>query len=601
MVYAVIMGTPITNFCDSNQIKMKSGSVVCRLPGSEQWGIFTDPVKVLCCTKLEDVKLVLFELEEALSQNHYAAGFLSYEAGAAFDKAFPPCPLNDFPLVWFGIYDKAPTVFSPGAEEIFANSKDLKPELSKTEYHNAINEVLDDIQSGNLYQTNFTFRLRGDKTDDPWSLFKALFIRHPMPYAAFVNTGDLQIVSLSPEIFLERNGTELFNSPMKGTIKRSKDPIKDKKNAGFLKTDPKNTAENLMIVDMVRNDLGRICCADSIFVDPLFHVDSYATLHQMISTVHGKIPQKTTFSEIVQATFPAASITGAPKIAAMHKIRELEKSPRKIYTGSIACIYPNQNFCMNVAIRTLICSKDSTELGIGGGIVYDSGKAAELDEALLKSKFIHAAEPDFEILETMLFGSNISDLDKHLNRMAKSAKYFKFKFNKNSAKKFIKEELLKIPPPARIRFLLNFKGEFKLQSFPLTKTGWKTDSAKIKLSKEHTSSNDIFLRHKTTRRKFYDEHFRKAVEEAYSEVIFTNERNEICEGAISNIFIQEKSGSWYTPPLSCGLLPGIWRDTTIKKLNAKEKVLYASDLKEAKEIIIGNSVRGEIQINTSKY
>ena len=374
---------------------MKRGSVVCRLPDSKQWGVFTDPVKLLCCKKIKDVKHALAELEEALTQGYYAAGFISYEAGAAFDKAFPARPLDDFPLVWFGIYDKAPTVFNPGTDEIFAVSEDFKPELSEQEYHDAIAQVLDDIKQGNLYQTNFTFRLFAQKTNDPWRLFKALFIRHPMPYAAFINTGDSQIVSLSPEMFLERKGTSLFNSPMKGTIKRSSDPVKDNNNAVFLKTDPKNTAENLMIVDMVRNDLGRICSTGSIHVDPLFHVDSYATLHQMISTVHGEIDPKTTFSEILEAVFPAASITGAPKIASMHKIQELEKSPRKIYTGSIACIYPNQDFCMNVAIRTLICSEYSTELGIGSGIVYDSSKSAELDEALLKSKFIHAAETGF--------------------------------------------------------------------------------------------------------------------------------------------------------------------------------------------------------------
>ncbi len=592
---------------------MKKGSVVCRLPDSKQWGVFTDPVKLLCCTKIEDVKSTLNELEKVLSQGYYAAGFISYEAGAAFDTAFPPCPLDDFPLVWFGIYDKAPEIFNPENEEIFAVCDDLEPELSETEYHAAIGEILDDIKAGNLYQTNFTFRLFAPKTNDPWRLFKALFVRHPMPYAAFINTGDSQIVSLSPEMFLERKGTRLFNSPMKGTIKRSSNPVKDSNNAGFLKTDPKNTAENLMIVDMARNDLGRICSVDSIYVDPLFHVDSYTTLHQMISTVHGEIDSKTSFSEIIQAVFPAASITGAPKIAAMRKIQKLEKSPRKIYTGSIACIYPNQDFCMNVAIRTLICSENSTELGVGGGIVYDSGKTAELDEALLKSKFIHAAEPDFEILETMLFENGISDLDTHLNRMAKSAKYFNFKFNKESAKKFVAEKLnnvaTAVPSRAssapleteaatskfRIRLLLNFKGKLELQSFPLKTSGWGKDSAKVKLSKEHTFSTDIFLLHKTTRRKFYNDHFHKALNEGCDEVIFTNERGEICEGAVSNIFIQAQDNSWYTPPLSSGLLPGIWRAATIKKLNAREKVLYTADLKQAKQIIIGNSVRGATQ------
>ena len=576
---------------------MKKGSVVCRLPDSKQWGIFSDPVKLLCCTKIRNVKNTLNKLEKALSQGFYAAGFISYEAGAAFDGAFPAQPLDDFPLLWFGIYDKAPEIFNPAQEEIFAVCEDLQPEMSEAEYHAAVGEILNDIKAGNIYQANFTFRLFAPRINDPWRLFKALFVRHPMPYAAFINTGDSQIVSLSPEIFLERKGSKLFNSPMKGTIKRSRDPEKDNNNAGFLKTDPKNTAENLMIVDMVRNDLGRICKPGSIYVDPLFHVDSYATLHQMISTVHGEINIKTGFSEIVQAVFPAASITGAPKIAAMHKIQKLEKSPRKIYTGSIACIYPNQDFCMNVAIRTLICSAKSTELGVGGGIVYDSGKNAELEEALLKSKFIHAAEPDFQILETMLFENGISDLDAHLNRMAESAKFFKFKFDKETAERFVTNRVADTPGKSRIRLLLNFKGELELQAFPISTNGWGTSSAKVKLSEEHTSSKDIFLRHKTTRRDFYNKHFHKAVDKGYNEVIFTNERGEICEGAISNIFIQDQDGSWYTPPLSSGLLPGIWRAAAIKKLHAGEKVLHLEDLNNVKQIIIGNSVRGEISVS----
>ncbi len=581
---------------------MKKGSVVCRLPDSKQWGIFTAPVKLLSCTKLKNVKNTLNELEKALEQGFYAAGFISYEAGAAFDAAFPARPLNDFPLVWFGIYDKAPEIFEPENEEIFAACVDLQPELSEDEYHTAIDEILNDIKAGNIYQTNFTFRLCGEQINDPWSLFKALFVRHPMPYAAFINTGDSQIVSLSPEMFLERRGTSLFNSPMKGTIKRSCDPFKDSNNAGFLKTDPKNTAENLMIVDMVRNDLGRICTPGSIYVDPLFHVDSYATLHQMISTVHGEINQDTGFSRIVEAVFPAASITGAPKIAAMHRIHKLEKSPRKIYTGSIACIYPNQDFCMNVAIRTLVCSKNFTELGIGGGIVYDSGKNAELEEALLKSKFIHAAEPDFQILETMLFENGIDDFDEHLNRMAKSAEFFNFRFNKKTAEKFVIKRIASLktsaPVKSRLRLLLNFKGELELQIFPLQTNGWGKDSAKIKLSKKHCSSKDLFLQHKTTRREFYNEHFHEAVDEGYDEIIFTNERGELTEGAISNIFVQTQDGSWYTPPLSSGLLPGIWRSGAITKLNAREKLLYIADLKNAKRIIIGNSVRKEITVST---
>jgi para-aminobenzoate synthetase/4-amino-4-deoxychorismate lyase len=576
---------------------MKSGSVVCRLPGSEQWGVFTEPVKVIRCTAAAEVNPALAELEKELDRGNYAAGFISYEAGAAFDKAFPQNSTADFPLLWFGIYSSPPAVFKAPETEIFAVPPQLQPEISKNEYHQAVDEILDDVRAGNLYQVNFTFRLRGGKTIDPWRLFQALFVRHPVPQAAFIDTGDFQIVSLSPEVFLERKGNKLFNSPMKGTIKRSRNPLKDKENAGFLKTDPKNTAENLMIVDMVRNDLGKICLPDSIFVDPLFHVDSYPTLHQMISTVHGEVAPETTFSAIVRAAFPAASITGAPKVAAMRKIQELEKSPRKIYTGSIACICPNKDFSMNVAIRTLICDKDSTELGVGGGIVYDSAGNAELDEALLKSRFVHAAEPDFQILETMLLeNGQIADLNEHLGRMRKSAEFFNFRFDKEAAGKQIAGLATGAPGRSRIRLLLDFRGKFELQAFPLAKTGWSREPAKVKISEEHVSSDDIFLRHKTTRRAFYDEHFKKAVSDGYDEVIFANERGEICEGAISNIFIQTENGSWYTPPLECGLLPGIWREKTINKLDAEEKVLHIDDLKQAKKIIIGNSVRSGVEI-----
>ncbi|MDD5598997.1 MAG: chorismate-binding protein [Victivallaceae bacterium] len=584
---------------------MKSGSVICRLPGSEQWGVFTEPAKVICRASDAEINPALAELEKELKKGNYAAGFISYETGAAFDKAFPKNSGSGFPLLWFGIYSSPPAVFKPPEEEIFAAPPELQAETSETEYHQAVDEILADIKAGNLYQVNFTFRLRGGKTADPWHLFQTLFVRHPAPYAAFINTGDFQIVSLSPEMFLERKGDRLFNSPMKGTIKRDCDPAADKRNAGFLKTDPKNTAENLMIVDMVRNDLGRVCLPDSIFVDPLFHVDSYPTLHQMISTVHGEVAPGTAFSDIVRATFPAASITGAPKVAAMHKIQKLEKSPRKIYTGSIGCIYPNRDFCMNVAIRTLICHENSTELGVGGGIVYDSAGNAELDEALLKSRFVHAAEPDFRILETMLFeDGRISDLDAHLKRMQKSAEFFNFRFDKKAAGKFVFKQIAGLatgaPGRSRIRLLLDFTGKLELQAFPLEKTGWNREPAKVKISEERVSSADIFLRHKTTRRDFYDEHFKKAVAEGYDEVIFTNERGEICEGAISNIFVQAENGAWYTPPLTCGLLPGIWRAKMLEELNAEEKVLYLDDLKQAKKIIIGNSVRKIVSCEIKK-
>ncbi|MDD5727245.1 MAG: aminodeoxychorismate synthase component I [Victivallales bacterium] len=572
----------------------KPGRVVCRLPGGNQWGIFTEPVKVLCGTAINQVNAVLTAVETATEEGLYAAGFIAYEAGAAFDPAFPRRSLPDFPLIWFGLYDRTPAIFEP-AGELFARTAELFPELTESEYYTALDVVLADIEAGNLYQTNFTFRLRGARTDAPWRLFNALAVRHPMPYAAFVDTGDRQLVSLSPELFLARVGNDLFSSPMKGTIKTGGDPAADHGNIEFLKTDPKNTAENLMIVDMTRNDLGRICRPGSIFVEPLFHVDSYPTLHQMISTVHGEVSPDTTFGQIVRAAFPPASITGAPKIAAMRKIQALEKSPRGIYTGSIGCVLPNRNCCLNVAIRTLVCSGETTELGVGGGIVYDSDKAAEWEEADLKSRFIHAAEPDFKILETMLFepASGISDLDAHLVRMNHSAVYFDFRCNVAGLRELIVRQSAAITTTSRLRLLLDFSGQAELQVSPLEKTGWNHDPAIICLAAAPTSAADLLLRHKTTRRDFYDKHFRLAVTAGYDEVIFTNDRGEITEGAISNLFLRDPDGSWYTPPISSGLLPGIWRAAAIRELKAREKILYPDDLYRASQILIGNSVRGK--------
>ncbi|MDD5727663.1 MAG: chorismate-binding protein, partial [Victivallales bacterium] len=352
--------------------------------------------------------------------------------------------------------------------------------------------------------------------------------------------------------------------------------------------------ENLMIVDMARNYLGKVCRPGSVRTAPLFHLETYPTLHQLTSTVRGELRSGTTFSDVIRACFPAASITGAPKVAAMRKIHELEISPRKIYTGSIGCICPDGNFCFNVAIRTLLCSETVTELGVGGGIVNDSDSDAELAEAMLKSRFVHVAEPDFELLETMLLADEkkISGLELHLRRMESSARFFNFVFDREKAMRLISSRLPELSGFSRLRLSVDFRGNFRLEAYPLKNIGWGKGTAKISLSSGTICSTDIFLRHKTTRRSFYDEQLRKAKTDGFDELIFTNERGELCEGAISNIFVQAESGKWFTPPLTCGLLPGIWRAGTIEKYAAHEKVLYPEDLKTARKILIGNSVRG---------
>ncbi|WET07726.1 aminodeoxychorismate synthase component I [Lentisphaerota bacterium ZTH] len=580
------------------EIMREPGSVVCRQPGDNAgWGVYCSPEEVLCASNLSEVTSTVRAVDAALAQGKHVAGFISYEAGAAFDKAFPVRDTGGFPLVWFGVYNHPPQEFClDDSEPAFAPGCALEPEVSVDDYNAAICDVLQNICAGNIYQTNYTFRMRGEAVSDPGRLFRVLFKKHPVPYAAYVNTGNFQLVSVSPEIFLEKRGGKIFSSPMKGTMKRDPDPVVDRQNAEFLRHDEKNLAENMMIVDMVRNDLGRIARPGSVWVDPLFHVDTYGTVHQMISTVHAELPGELPFSRIIAETFPAASITGAPKVSAMRYIHWLENSPRKVYTGSVGCVNPAGDMCFNVAIRTLICSETATELGIGGGIVYDSGEASEWEEALLKGKFVRLAEPDFDLLETMLWqrGQGIADLDEHLARMEKSAELFGFTWNREVVTGVITDTGTEYEPLdiARLRLLLSPNGSARLQVFPLTRSGWGKDLIRICISPEKINSSDIFLRNKTTRRKLYDSEFKRAVSAGFDEVLFMNQHGEITEGAISNIFVRVED-KWYTPPVKCGLLPGIWRKQMLKKLDASERIITLSDLQNADEIILGNSVRGK--------
>jgi para-aminobenzoate synthetase/4-amino-4-deoxychorismate lyase len=356
---------------------------------------------------------------------------------------------------------------------------------------------------------------------------------------------------------------------------------------------------------MVRNDFGYICAPGTINVDPLFHVDTYQTVHQMISGVKGKLTESCSLSTVLKALFPAASITGAPKVRATGIINELEYSPRKVYTGAIGCVLPNNNACFNVPIRTLICEATHTELGIGSGIVADSNPESEWEECLTKKKFSNSSYPDFDILETILWTrkEGFKYLADHLERAEQSQRYFGRKWQAEKVNKALKNTLFEPEMQyARARLLVSRDGNAQTEVYPMTQTGWDTSTPlKVYISNRPTNSNDIFLYHKTTNRAFYNKHFRNALNAGYADCIFVNEKGEVTEGAISNIFIK-LNNKWLTPPLSSGLLAGIWRKHQLKNLKATEQVIYLDDLKSATEILIGNSVRGSgnvTQVTTS--
>ncbi|MBN2641516.1 MAG: aminodeoxychorismate synthase component I [Victivallales bacterium] len=573
-----------------------AGTVICRLPDSpsSELYVFTEPDDIIRVEQIQDIFPALEKIEQETLNGKFAAGFISYEAAPAFDPTYQVHSNKDFPLLYFGLYSHKPQILQ--SIELNGSSPPLPPPVPKANsknYTETIAAIHEHIRNGDIYQVNYTIRTYCENTGaDPLTLFMKLCQSHPVPYPAFVNTGDTQIVSISPELFLLRKGNMLASSPMKGTVRREALYEDDLKAAEFLKHDPKNTAENLMITDMVRNDFGKVCIPGSIHVDPLFQVDTYRTVHQMISTVHGQVPAGTGISEILRATFPAASITGAPKIRAMEIIHNLEDKPRKIYTGSIGCVTPGGDLCFNVAIRTLIFSTGAIELSVGGGIVHDSNAKSEWDECLLKSRFCNYRHEDFDILETMLYREphGLVMLTEHLSRARNSQLYFGRIWNEEAVEQTLRE-LKQQSPCARVRMTINASGVPSITCTPLNKTGWNSSPAKICLSSERTRSDDIFLYHKTTRRKLYDDCFNDAVHHGFDEIIFLNERGELTEGAISNIFIKQ-NGRWFTPALKCGVLPGTMRKKIMTDIAAEEKILYLKDLNDAEELYICNSVRG---------
>lgn len=578
------------------RILQKLGTAICRLPGpGQKWALFNSPSDIKEVFRPEEILPAFDWVESRIRSGKYVAGFLSYEAASAFDQAYPIKEAGGFPLLWLASYSGEPQDFNPQSECYVSEFSAPVPEIRREEYIESVNKIHEYILDGDTYQVNFTFRSTGKAVKNPENLFLYLFKQHPVPYAAFINTGDFKIVSLSPELFLERDEQRVLRSlPMKGTAARGFTGEDDRFIAESLSRDTKNCAENVMIVDMVRNDFGRVCEPGSISVDPLFHVDTYHTIHQMVSGVCGRLRPNLRIADILSATFPAASITGAPKIRAMQIIAELEKSPRKIYTGTIGCFLPDSSFCLNVAIRTIICSRDKTELGIGSGIVADSVAVKEWEECLLKSGFASFSMPDFEILETILWERDrgFIFMDEHLQRAKSSQIYFGRIWNQKSVDSSIRN--LSFPKSvnfARVRLRILRNGDAVAEFTVPDKKNWRKRDLRLLVSEEKTDSKDVFLYHKTTNRGFYDSKFMEAVSSGFDEIIFCNEKGQITEGAISNIFIKINN-KWLTPPVKSGLLPGIWRSKKICELGAEEKILFREDILKAEDIIIGNSARG---------
>jgi para-aminobenzoate synthetase / 4-amino-4-deoxychorismate lyase len=672
--------------------------------------LFVDPIHILQIHHVSEFLPLLEIMQKYVEEGYYLAGYFAYECGYFLEKL----GLLDYtaegrPLAWFGVYRYRYRIDASllrnhrddwlTTEEIDTNVQDLRFDLDEETYRKKVERVQEHIRAGDVYQINLTGRYHFHFEGTPLTLYARLRQVQPTPYSAYIRTGAQTILSFSPELFFHLDGQRITTQPMKGTAPRGRTLSEDERQAAWLQSDSKNRAENIMIVDLLRNDLGRICSIGSVVVPHLFKVETYDTVLQMTSTITGTLANRPNYVQTFASLFPCGSVTGAPKIKAMEIINQLEDTPRGIYTGSVGYIAPQtihtpSHALFNVAIRTIVLEQGHGIMGIGSGIVHDSSATAEAAECKVKAHFLTTQPRTFDILETILWDGHYHHLEKHLQRMAASARYFGYPWDEEYIRtclagsvqdphptpphprplrdpagpcvgvggadeggrgsltdpdnRIITENLAsylsgiahhdsvpasdhdRVPasdhdtvrvPDARkgregtsptsthlrftptgpvptsqdngykIRLRLNRQGELHCESHPIQKTT-QAEPLLVALSAERIDSRDRMYFHKTTYRPLYERAQRFAQQYGYADIIFLNEKGEVTEGAISNVFI-ERAGQLLTPPVECGLLAGVYRQCILEECsNVQEAVLSLDDLLSAEKVYICNAIRG---------
>lgn len=588
---------------------------------------FTAPLRICIASQAAELPTLFAEIESALAAGHCAAGFFTYECGSFFEPSAQLRPGRPGePIAWFGIYER-PCRFDhrsgefldgvpPGlaglplvdpAEDSAAQPLDAVFGLSEQQYAEKIAAIHEWIRCGDVYQLNFTAPIHLQSVLNPAALYRQLRRRQPVEYGAFLHAQPgRRILSFSPELFfrLDRNGSArtLTTRPMKGTAPRGRTNREDRELAHWLQNDAKNRSENVMIVDLLRNDLGRICQFGSVQARDLFAIERHPTLLQMTSTVSGELRPEIGLQQIFRALFPCGSITGAPKVRAMQLLAELEPEPRGVYTGAIGFFSPEQTV-FNVAIRTLQFDGGRGTMGVGGGIVIDSDPVEEFRECLLKAEFLTRAPgslPDrFALVETLLWEGHYPFLELHLDRLEDSSSYFGFPCDCAETKAALlahAERMGEGQAPAtirrKVRLLLDRDGQLNISSELLPSATASSDPIRICIAPQRTDPQDRMLFHKTTHRPLYAQAYEAATRRGFADALFLNLRGEVTEGAIHNVFV-EKNGRWLTPPVDCGLLAGVYRRHILEtRPEVQEAVLTLDDLRQADTVYLCNAVRG---------
>lgn len=557
--------------------------------------VFSNPVRILQTHNIEEIPAIMEKIDKATEQGYYAAGFVSYEAASAFQPAMKTREIGVLPLIWFGIFEEPqiPKKEMPAPEEYTVGKWHMAG--SPEAYQEGIKKIKNAIEEGDTYQVNYTERLHADFSGSDFAFYRQLARNQQADYGAYLNLGSHSILSASPELFFRVDNGRLTTKPMKGTAPRGKTLEEDKSRIAELLASDKEKAENLMIVDLLRNDMSRLATKGSVKVDKLFEVETYPTVHQMTSTITAELAPDLKIFDWFKALFPCGSITGAPKISTMKTIAELEATSREVYCGAIGFITPEKDAVFNVPIRTVMIDKEkgNARYGVGGGVTWDSTSEGEFRELQTKAEVLTARRPEFELLESLkLENGSYPLMSYHMKRLKDSAAYFKFSLDEEKLTARL-SELAESSPHGifKVRLLLGKSGEFNIEA---QETAEIAEPITCALAASPVDSTNTFLYHKTTHRQVYEKAAEATPPEAFS-VLLWNKTGELTEFAIGNLVV-EKNGEFFTPPVSSGLLPGTLRQKLLDAGKIKEKIILKEELGEYETIWFINSVRGWLRV-----
>jgi para-aminobenzoate synthetase/4-amino-4-deoxychorismate lyase len=553
---------------------------------------FTGFVGEIRANTSREVRAALDGAERAALEGHWVGGFISYDAAHSFDEALVVAPRTAAapPLVWFGVFtscevrDYTPPTARHGAAERWTMG------ASEARYVEQVEFIRECIRRGEVYQANLTTRVISEDLVDRDALYHQLLDIQQPSYGAMMTVGDLAIMSASPELFFDWHDSSLRCRPMKGTQRRGRFAQEDVAFAKSLVSSTKEQAENIMIVDLVRNDMAKVAELGTVHVSSLLEVEAYPQVFQLVSEVRCRTPRECTLHDVVAALFPCGSVTGAPKASAMSLIAHTEEWPRGVYCGAVGFLSPTDTGLharFNVAIRTAIAQGTQCQFGTGGGIVIGSEPAREYAEMLLKARQLEPIARDFELLETFRHDPHVTSdhRNRHLRRLAGSARLLGFEWP-STLVTIVDQRLIAVDHPARIRLRLSKDGELTLDVEDLPHDDGPVTLA---LDDEPVNSDDAMLFIKTTRREIYERRRRRFPDA--DDVVMVNERGEYTETTVANLMVRH-GGDWFTPPLSSGCLPGIGREVALESMRATERVIHIDDLRHAEEIAVVNSLRG---------